>query len=151
MFLYQVEELSDRALPFLLFNLALRGMNASVVHGDVLSRRAKGAFFVQNERDNHLGFSAIYTMPYDEACADYFAVTWTDALSERHDPIDAVGDWPAHLGGNTFLDAVKGAQAGVVIDTCGKCGAAFTDDVTAYDYSPDLGDICAGCAEVVAE
>lgn len=148
MFLYQVEELSDRAIPFLLFNLAIRGMNASVVHGDVLSRTAKGAFFVQNERDDHLQFSAIYTMPYNEASADYFAVKWTDKEAYRHAPIDEVGDFPAHLGGNAFLEAVQRRNA-VIIDACGKCGAVFTEGgAQAYEYSPDLGDLCEECTEV---
>lgn len=147
MFLYQVEELSDRAIPFLLFNLAIRGMNASILHGDVLSRKAKGAFFVQNENDDHMQFSAIYTMPYNEASADYFAVKWADKEADRYAPIDVVGDFPAHLGGKAFLEAVQRNTA-VIIEACGKCGTAFTDAVSAYDYSPDLGDICEGCTEV---
>ena len=147
MFLYQVEELSDRAIPFLLFNLAIRGMNASVVHGDVLSRTAKGAFLVQNERDDHMQFSAIYTMPYNESSADYFAVKWASKESDRHAPIDAVGDFPAHLGGNAFLEAVQRSTA-VIIEACGKCGTVFTEGgAAAFDYSPDYGDLCAECAE----
>lgn len=149
MFLYQVEELSDRAIPFLLFNLAIRGMNASVVHGDVISRSAKGAFFVQNEHDDHMQFSAIYTMPYNESSADYFAVKWTSKEADRHAPIDDVGDFPAHLGGSAFLEAVQRSNS-VIIEACGKCGAVFAEDgATATDYSPDYGDLCAGCGETV--
>ena len=40
-FLYHCEELSDNALPFLLFNLMIRGMNATVVHGDSIARKVK--------------------------------------------------------------------------------------------------------------
>lgn len=146
MFLYQVEELSDRAIPFLLFNLAIRGMNASVVHGDVLSRKnVKGAFFVQNEKDDHLQFSAIYTMPYNDTTADYFSVDWTDKEDDRHAPIDEVGDFPAHLGGNDFLDAFR---SNIPKDSCGKCGVEFTEGgAYAFEYSPDYGDLCEGCAE----
>lgn len=46
--LYFVEELSERAIPFLLFNLAIRGVNAIVVHCDVLSRKAKSFYHVFN-------------------------------------------------------------------------------------------------------
>ena len=145
MFLYQTEELSDRAIPFLLFNLAIRGMNASVVHGDVLARRGvKGAFLVQNENDDHMQFSAIYTFPYNEASADYFNVEWTQVEANRHAPVDVIGDFPAHLGGNAFLDAVKPP---VTLNTCGDCGKVFDDKRTAFDYSPELGDLCAVCAE----
>lgn len=33
---FEVEELSDRAIPFLLFNMSIRGMNGLVKHGDSL-------------------------------------------------------------------------------------------------------------------
>ena len=36
-----VEELSDRAMPFLLTNLAIRNVSAEVVHCDVLTQRVK--------------------------------------------------------------------------------------------------------------
>lgn len=150
MFLYQGEELSDRAIPFLIFNLALRGMNASVVHGDVLTRKnVKGAFFIQNEDDNYLGFSNIYTMPYNEDSEEYFSVKFTDKESGRHAPIDEVGDFPAHLGGNEFLEAIRKSSADIV-SVCGACGIAFADGV-AFEYSPDHGDICEECSEVSAE
>lgn len=140
MFLYQVEELSDRAIPFLLFNLAIRGINASVVHGDVLSRKdAKGAFLVQNELDNHLGFSGIYTMPYNDDSADYFSVKWTDTELSRHADVDEVGDFPAHLGGNAFLDVVRSDNADVV-EVCGSCGCAG-----GLTESSEYGTICVDC------
>lgn len=149
MYLYQAEELSDRAIPFLLFNLALRGINASVVHVDVLSRKAaKGAWLVQNTRDDFLAFSDIHLFPYDDASADYFNVEWTQIESKRYAPFDTVGDFPEHLGGQAFLDAVKRDTA-EIIEVCAACGAIFPDGI-AYDYSPDYGDICAGCAEGVS-
>ena len=61
--LYQCEELSDRALPFLLFNLLIRGMNATVLHGDTLTRNFKGVFFIQNEADDFLGYSSLNVVP----------------------------------------------------------------------------------------
>lgn len=65
MYFYQCEELSDRALPFLLFNLSIRGMNATVVHGDSLSREIKQVYFIQNDNDDHLQFSNMNIMPHN--------------------------------------------------------------------------------------
>lgn len=63
MYFYQCEELSDRALPFLLFNLSIRGMNATVVHGDTLTREINQVYFIQNDNDDYLQFSSINIMP----------------------------------------------------------------------------------------
>ncbi|HJF54397.1 MAG TPA: SAM-dependent methyltransferase [Limosilactobacillus coleohominis] len=38
---FYCEEFSDRAMPFLLFNLMIRNVNAVVFHGDSLTRKAK--------------------------------------------------------------------------------------------------------------
>lgn len=38
---FYCEEFSDRAMPFLLFNLAIRNMNAVICHGDALTRNFK--------------------------------------------------------------------------------------------------------------
>ncbi|WP_298833772.1 N-6 DNA methylase [uncultured Planococcus sp.] len=80
-YIYTVEELSDRAMPFLLFNLMIRGMNAVVVHGDVLTREAKAAYFVQNDRDDHLTYSSLNRLPQNDATAELLAVTWANAYA----------------------------------------------------------------------
>lgn len=59
MFFYELAELSDRTVPFLLFNLAIRGMNAKVVHGDILEKKTKTTYFILNETDDALGFSGL--------------------------------------------------------------------------------------------
>lgn len=64
--IYRCEELSDRAVPFLLFNLLIRGINAVVVHGDVLSREAKAAYCCYNQNNEPTGFSALYELPKDK-------------------------------------------------------------------------------------
>lgn len=64
MYFYHCEELSDRAMPFLLFNLMIRGMNAVVIHGDTLTREAKQVFFIQNDSDDFMKFSNINVMPH---------------------------------------------------------------------------------------
>ncbi|URZ06461.1 N-6 DNA methylase [Clostridium felsineum] len=76
--LYCCEELSDRAIPFLLFNLMIRGMNAIVLHCDILSRECKGIFFVNNAKDDLLSFSSLNLMPYTKNVEDYFEVKFTN-------------------------------------------------------------------------
>lgn len=36
---YSMIELTESAMPFLLFNMAIRGMNATVINGDVLTKK----------------------------------------------------------------------------------------------------------------
>ncbi|HFH9559598.1 TPA: SAM-dependent DNA methyltransferase, partial [Streptococcus pyogenes] len=60
---YHVEELSDKAVPFLLFNMSIRGINGVVVHGDSLTRQVKNIYFLQNTKDDMLSFSDINVMP----------------------------------------------------------------------------------------
>ena len=75
---YMCEELSDRAIPFLLFNLMIRGINAVVIHCDALSRECKGIFFISNEKDDLLSFSNLNLMPYSKQVENYFNVKFTD-------------------------------------------------------------------------
>lgn len=83
--LYWCEELSDRAIPFLLFNLSIRGMNAIVVNCDALSRVAKGVFFIQNDLDDPFGFSTVNLMPYNDTVKKYFGVSkWDEDRYEPH-------------------------------------------------------------------
>ena len=93
-YLYTCEELSDRALPFLLFNLMIRGMNAVVIHCDVLSRKAYGAFFIQNDYDDHLKFSSLNVFPYTDTTAEELAVTWEE---ERYEPLIESEGIPHHV------------------------------------------------------
>lgn len=60
---YQVEELSDRALPFLIFNMAIRGMNGAILHGDSLSRVFKNVYFIRNDTPDFLQYSEVIVMP----------------------------------------------------------------------------------------
>lgn len=123
-YFYTVEELSDRAIPFLLFNLLLRGMNATVVHCDVLTREAKAAWFVQNDKDDHLTFSSLNRLPQNDATADVLNVKWAaDATYEPHaeSPVVWHGlpafqpDRPARGEVSDFTRAVYGL-CGVIVD-----------------------------------
>lgn len=95
-YLYWTEELSDRAVPFLLFNLAIRGMNAVVVHIDLLSREGcKGVYFVQNAEDNTMGFSSINVMPQTKDVNEFFDVRgWAPDAAQVH--IEDT-EWPEYL------------------------------------------------------
>ena len=61
-----VEELSDRAIPFLLTNMMIRGMNGIVLHCDSLTRECKNAYFICNTYNDHLKFSGITNIPHTE-------------------------------------------------------------------------------------
>lgn len=95
-YLYFAEELSDRAIPFLLFNLAARGMNATVIHIDSLSREnCKGVYFLQNIGDSFLGFSSINVMPMTAEVNSYFNIkSW-----DKNAVVDHIEDteWPEYL------------------------------------------------------
>lgn len=72
--LYTVEELSERTIPFLIFNCAIRGMNAIIIHGDSLTRETKGVFFIQNDNDDFLKFSSVNVLPYSEEVEMHFNI-----------------------------------------------------------------------------
>lgn len=51
---YVVEEISSASLPFLLFNLLVRDVYATVIHGDSLERVAKDVYQISDGRLNAL-------------------------------------------------------------------------------------------------
>lgn len=81
-YLHVAEDLSERAIPFLLFNMMVRGMNAVVSHCDVLTREAFDTFFIQNDKDDHLSFSNINLIPYPDETPDKgeTPLSWGDAV-----------------------------------------------------------------------
>lgn len=52
-------ELSFSSLPFLLFNLSIRGIMGYVTHGDVLTMKIKRKYALLNRYDDPMGFSEI--------------------------------------------------------------------------------------------
>lgn len=83
-YFYTCEELSDRAIPFLLLNLMIRGMNANVVHCDVLTREAKGAFFIQNDHDDYMHFSSLNVLPYSQDVEEHLNIRFTEQIYPKH-------------------------------------------------------------------
>jgi type I restriction enzyme M protein len=51
---YYLEELSSRAIPFLLFNMAIRKINGVVFHGDSLERTAEAVYQVADGKVNEV-------------------------------------------------------------------------------------------------
>lgn len=66
MFWYHAEELSDRAIPFLIFNMSIRGMNGVVLHGDSLERSFKNIYFIRNMDKRYGGFSEVIKMEHSQ-------------------------------------------------------------------------------------
>lgn len=93
-YFHLVEELSDRTLPYLLFNLIIRGMNAVVIHGDTLTRESYGVFFIQNDGDDHMKYSSLNRMKYNEDTEKMFNVKFVE---EKHKPIMQSQSMPLRL------------------------------------------------------
>lgn len=49
-------ELSDKTIPFLLFNLAIRGISGIVFHGDTLRNEYKAVYILTNELNSPCDF-----------------------------------------------------------------------------------------------
>ena len=76
---YQAEEMSDRAVPFLLFNMSIRGMNGVVIQCDALTRQTKNIWFIRNDTPDSERFSEIIKLPHTDLWAKEFNVAeWVD-------------------------------------------------------------------------
>lgn len=73
-YLYICEELSDGAVPFLLFNLLIRCMNAVVIHGDTLTREAKEVYHCCNTSNSYTGYSELRKLPHIKAVEKMFNI-----------------------------------------------------------------------------
>ncbi|MFT9219646.1 N-6 DNA methylase, partial [Lentilactobacillus hilgardii] len=60
---YRLEELTEAAMPFLLFNCLIRGMNAVVINGDTLTREARQVYLLHNDSSQD-GFSQLDVLPH---------------------------------------------------------------------------------------
>lgn len=98
---YTVEELSDRAIPFLLFNMIIRGMNGNVIQCDVLTRESSGAFFIQNDENDFMGFSSLNLLPYSEEVESEFNIKFT---SKKYEPIKQTKEIPDWLFGKEMKE-----------------------------------------------
>ena len=83
-YFYELEELSERTIPFLLINLMIRGVNASVLHCDTLTRRAYGAFYIQNYNNDALSYSDLNVLPYTAYTEQLLDITFTEQKYHEH-------------------------------------------------------------------
>ncbi|MDO4680303.1 MAG: N-6 DNA methylase [Aerococcus sp.] len=74
-YLYRADEVADNAIPYLIHNLTIKGMNAIVVHGNSLTGTAKQAYFIQNLKDDFMKFSSINVMPHTTDVMRYLEIT----------------------------------------------------------------------------
>ena len=76
---YSVEEMSDRAVPFLIFNMAIRGMNGVILQCDSLERSAKDIYFIRNDSDDFMRFSEVFKLPHDDVLKKLYRVNkWVE-------------------------------------------------------------------------
>lgn len=60
---FVAQEISERSIPFLIFNFAIRGWNGLIYHGDTLERKFKNVFFIQNSKDDWFKHSEVNVVP----------------------------------------------------------------------------------------
>lgn len=103
-FMY-LEEMSGRAIPFLLFNLSIRGINAIVIHGDSLSREVNNVYYLLNDKNDFLAFSTINVMPQNRTTMKEFNVS--RYIDKPIDHIEAdINMWRDNVG-NKYDFAAK--------------------------------------------
>lgn len=73
-FFVVAEEMSDRTIPFLLFNLMVRGINGDVVHCNSLTRECKDVYFVYNVNNDYMHFSKLIIHPHVKKVEEMFNV-----------------------------------------------------------------------------
>lgn len=92
MFFYHLEELGNAALPFLLFNCLIRGLNATIVHGDSLERTAQQVYFVQNDSDSIWQYSSLNIMPHTQDCINEFSIKrWLEPEKKHIESLNLTG------------------------------------------------------------
>lgn len=78
-YFYFAQEFGDNVIHYLIHNLAIRGMNAIVIHGDTLNQTAKQIYFIQNSKDDFMSFSDINVLPHSDEIKDYFKISeWVE-------------------------------------------------------------------------
>lgn len=98
--LFELEELSDKTIPFLLFNLMIRGVNAIVIHGNALTREAKGAFLIQNYDNDVMSFSDLNVLPYTKYTEKLLEIRFIEHAYPKHverSLVDEVKAWKVRM------------------------------------------------------
>lgn len=83
-YFYMAGEVADNVIPYLIHNLAIRGMNAIVIHGDCLMKSVKQIYFIQNDTDDMMAFSSINVLPHSKEVTRYFGINeWLEEAIEH--------------------------------------------------------------------
>lgn len=82
-YLYLCEELSDKTIPFLLFNILIRGMNALVIHGNTLTREAKEVYHCDNKLNSYMCFSELKKIPHTKEVEKICNIKFIDTQIEE--------------------------------------------------------------------
>lgn len=77
-YLYYCEELSSKTIPFLLFNILIRGMNAVVIHGNTLSREVEEVYACQNNYNSYCVFSELIKLPHSKEVEEIFNIKFSN-------------------------------------------------------------------------
>lgn len=79
-YIYRADEIADNVIPYLIHNLAIRGMNVVVVHGNVLEGKVKQIYFLQNSKDDFMAYSDVNVLPHSTDCTKEFSVNeWLES------------------------------------------------------------------------
>ena len=78
-YLYVCSELSDKVVPFLIFNLLIRGINAAVIHGNTLTKECKEVYACINESNDYMSFSRLVKLPHNKDVEEIFDVNFKEA------------------------------------------------------------------------
>ncbi|MCM1026511.1 MAG: SAM-dependent methyltransferase [Roseburia sp.] len=91
-YLYICEELSERTVPFLLFNLMIRGINAVVIHGDTLTREAREVYHCDN-RGGMMCFSKLRRLPHTARIEELFQIKFIEKVQGGADEQNFTGSF----------------------------------------------------------
>lgn len=76
---YVAVEMDKEAIPFLIANLAIRGINATVIEGDTINQTAVNVYHLINVEDEFLAFSDVNVLQRDQSVLDMIGfVDYTD-------------------------------------------------------------------------
>lgn len=81
-YLYFCEELSSKTVPFLIFNLMIRGMNAVVIHGNTLTKKAEQIYHIFNENNHLMEFSTLFKCPHTKYYEDFFGIKFVKNMEQ---------------------------------------------------------------------
>lgn len=82
-YLYLCTELSKKTIPFLIFNLMIRGINAIVIHGNSLTYEAENAYWIYNEKNDFMSFSDLYVAEHSEKVEKLLNIKFKTDRSEK--------------------------------------------------------------------